>query len=102
MKVDLSKQPITSEALETRLRNAKNAAAAVHGYLASAVAEFRQTHSGAELQIFLHEVSILETSLDIALRHAESIVDQVRQEVERVEAEDEMIGADSPKDPAGR
>lgn len=98
MKVNLSKQPITAEALENRLRAAKLKAAGVHAHLSDAVTDFRQTHSGAELQIFLREVDVLDNLLDMALRYAESLGKQVSQETERIAAEDETIWGVSPEE----
>lgn len=80
VKVNLDPEPISYDDLDTRLLNARQKSAGVHAIISDAWIELERDYKGGQINILMRELATLEGLLDSALRHAESVADQIKRE----------------------
>lgn len=80
VKVNFEPEPISLDALDTRLRNMKLNTIKTGENISCARTLLAETYAGGSINIVMRELNTLETLLDTALRHAESVADQIKRE----------------------
>lgn len=80
MRVVMDPEPISFDALDTRLRNMKLKTIKTGENIRCARTLLAETYAGGSINILMRELSTLEGLLDSALRHAESVADQIKRQ----------------------
>ncbi|WP_344585631.1 hypothetical protein [Nonomuraea roseoviolacea] len=81
---------MTREALETRLREVRMRAGALHSALTLAISDSWEVHSGAEYVGMAREINAIDLLAGAALSQAEEVVNWIRRENLRIDEEDSL------------